>query len=71
MQQLHLIAQAETRESVPPAKDWHNAQAARRQREDRERLRKTIARVIFWLLATGAFLTLYAASWLLVPPLAG
>ena len=51
--------------------DWHSAQAARRQREDRERWRKTIARVIFWLLATGAFLPLYAASWLLVPPLAG
>ena len=51
--------------------DWHSTQAMQKQREDSERLRKGIARAVLWLLASGAFLALYAASWLLVPPLAG
>ena len=50
--------------------DRYSTQAVRKQRQDNERQRKTIACAVLWLLAIGAFLALYAASWLLVPPLA-
>ncbi|MFN2329626.1 MAG: hypothetical protein ABR612_11980 [Chromatocurvus sp.] len=51
--------------------DWHKTQNVGGRRQDSEPLRKVIVRSMLWLLAASALLALYAASWLLVPPLAG